>query len=474
MLKAKSSMRFLSDTIFLSISIVAVTGAPDCIQLQPNDTVSSLYNAIYDECSGVQHTKDISIVVNGKIILKLIDDHRTIDDIGMTEEWNEFAIIERPDYVALLEMVVDINNIEAIPWFKTAAECLSDSSGNDCQTVCKFENRLDSVHCDEDNKLIGINLSHLNLSGTIHLESLPQSVRSLDLSFNDINKMNLDGLRGKSLEKLNIEHNRRYRISHLLPSGTNILVKELRLSSYQIFPETIDFKDKVIRFYTWRPQGGLLTTVIMDGVSIGIRNSMFYAKMVQVVHGITNKERIPWYRPFMGAFKVRRNDWHDLRVQLCKRGNHGARPQYKFDLSGMELRGHIDLGSLPGNVVGLDLSNNNLESISLPVNGEYNLRELDLRNNENLRFDLMRIDLSSTYCCLCKLQYLSISPNHLSVGTCPRMAITVQSWLKRKAISLEVVNVDDIKITRNGPIPGRPRCELSLSLPLAMEETLCP
>ena len=463
-------MAFLKNFLwFTFISIIRIIGASNRIQVQHNDTVSCLYNAVCDGCSGIQRTMDISIIFNGKIILNLIDDHRTINDIGMNQEMNDIAIIGRPDYVALLEMVVDIDNIENIPWFEAAAECLSDSSANDCQTVCKFENRLDSVHCDQDNKLIGVNLSHLNLSGTIHLESLPQTVRSLDLSYNDINKMNLDGLRGKSLEKLNIEHNRRYRIQKLIPS-VNLPVTELRLSSYQIFSERTDFKDKVLRLYKWKLQGGMLRTVIMDGVSIGIRNSMFYTKMIQVIQGITNKERIPWYRPFTDAFNVRRREWSDLGVEY-KRGRHDGPPQYKFDLSGLGLGGHIDLGLLPGNVVELDLSNNNLESISLSGDEEYNLRELNLQNNDNLHFDLMQIDPSSTCCCLCKLQYLSISSNHLDVSRYS-MVTMIQWWLKRNRIPLELVKVDNIKITRNGPISGRPLWEYSL--PLAREMTPCP
>lgn len=86
--------------------------------------------------------------------MNLINDHRTIQDIGITVEANVIQIIEKPVFVALLEMVADIDNIENIPWFNQAMECLSDPSNKQSK--------------NEYGYLIGIDLSHLDLTGTVH------------------------------------------------------------------------------------------------------------------------------------------------------------------------------------------------------------------------------------------------------------------------------------------------------------------
>ena len=104
---------------------------------------------------------------------------------------------------------------------------------------------------EKDNgNLIGVDLSDLNLIGIINLESLPPTGRSLDLSFNDLDTLNLDGLRGKSVERLNVEHNARCHINtecFTAESEHKLPLKVLQLSTNQIFPWITSFGEKKSR-----------------------------------------------------------------------------------------------------------------------------------------------------------------------------------------------------------------------------------
>ena len=327
-------------------------------------------------------------------------------------------IIRKPDFAALLEMVTDVQNVQMIPWLIGAMCCLSDASANQCQNVSKLGKGL---HCDNNGNLIGIDLSHLNLTGNIHLESLPQSVRSLDLSFNDLDHLNLDGLRGKSLERLNVEHNKRchinteclcnYRHSNTTEeSGHNsnhLAIRDLQLSSNQIFPWILDSAVKLdrIRSGLCRHQN---LVVIVDGLLV----SSFHIKMRRVLEGVTNKEIIPLYDEFT-SYPVSPHSWKSSRIEYTN-VHRGHRPRYRFDLSGLGLIGEIRLKYLPRSVSKLDLSNNNLSKISFNGNSEGQdfLEELNLRNNDNLRINLLDIAQSSLFRYFCRL---SISSNQLHI-----------------------------------------------------------
>ena len=87
---------------------------------------------------------------------------------------------------------------------------ISVLSANRCQNISQFGRGLVS---DQNGNLVDLDLSGLNLIGTIYLRALSQTVRSLDLRFNDLDNLNLSGLRDKSLKKLNVEHNRRCHVN---------------------------------------------------------------------------------------------------------------------------------------------------------------------------------------------------------------------------------------------------------------------
>ena len=202
---------------------------------QSDKTVSSLYNIVRIKCPAIKSTVDISIIFKGHILLNVADDYQTLGSIGMHCELNEIQVIGKSDFVALLETIDDIDNKENIPWFNQAMSCLSDLSTTQCRTLSSFGRR---INYDDAGKLNGIDLSHLNLTGRIHLESLPLTVRSLDLSFNDLYTDNLKGLRRKSLERLNVEHNQRCHINTALWSpqfGYDFPAQILQISGHQIF-----------------------------------------------------------------------------------------------------------------------------------------------------------------------------------------------------------------------------------------------
>ena len=363
------------------------------LYVEPFDPPSSLLNEVVAKCPRIQSPHDISIIFNGKIILNLIKDRRTIHDIGITEEANEIQIIKKPDFAALLEMVADIDNIENIPWFNQKVQCLSDPSAKHCYRTSEVERGL---HYDVSGNLIGIDLSHLELTGTFHLNAVPQSVKSLDLSFNNLLKLTFGGLKHKSLERLNVEHNDRLRIDttyvhRIVSAKDSPLTRILRLSSNQIFQFINDSKRKYSQIRQWLYRQQMFDVLVVDGVTFYRKDSVpLYVAMLNVIEGVTNKEVIPWYRYFVDEKKIQPDEWHRLGIKQSKK------KEYSFNLSGLALEGHIDLGCLPKTVGKLDLSNNNLSIISFVGNGSHNLRQLNLQNNNYLRIELREFDKSST------------------------------------------------------------------------------
>lgn len=454
--------------IMLSLLTIGSDGSDRIVLKDPfvihaNDTISSLYDLIKTKISSAEAGRGISIIFQEKVILNAPNDQRTITQIGMDAEFQDIQIIEKPVCAALLEMVFDINNKENIPWFECATECLSDPSANHCKNVILGK----GLDFDGDKKLIGVDLSHLELTGTIHLESLPQNVLSLDLSFNDLNKFKLSALNGKSVEKLNVKHNDRCHVNtecFATESGHISGIKELKLSSNQIFPWIVDPKDKMDRIRNWLSCQHALERVMVDGVSIyrGSRKKPLdlHTQMLRFVEGVTNKEVIPWYHLFVNAWTIQRSQWKNFRVKYTRSGFkrkqmpklEGSSPRYctsryHFDLSGLGLEGHIDLGLLPNNVYGLDLSNNNLDSISFVGRGAYNLRELNIQQNDKLRIELSDIETTSKDRCLAKLRYFSICANQLRVnwvlnGAQIHKQQAVRFWLEKTTIKQMIV--DDV------------------------------
>ena len=432
-----SQLYLLHSMLSVTVSIVPATiGIKEPFVIGPNDTVSSLYQAVN---ARINTSCEISIVFGGKIILNLANDYRPVTAVGMNDILNDIQIIQKPDYVSLLEMVDGVINKKDIPWFHSALECLSDPSSNRCQNVCGFGPGLE---CDDNGNLIGIDLSHLNLTGSISLESIPQSVRSLDMSFNDLHTVNLSGLKGKSLAKLNVENNGRCRINTKCfynDSGSTLPLRELQVSSYQLMP----WITKHIRTNNWfyhRDQR-TLQELVVDGVRFSVDNPLsFRMRMLKVVEGVTNKESIPWFHNWSTKIK---------QLKECgisyRQNRGGVACAYKVNLRGRGLRGHIDLGYLPRNVYNMDLSDNNLSSISFVGDGEYNLRGLNLENNHNLRIDLMQIDCTTTHCCLCSLYRLRVSSSQLSL--CQER---IWEWLVKsrlRAIVIDGVEVHRLSLT---------------------------
>ena len=414
-----------------------------------NDTISSLYAMVNNKLS-----RRNSIIFGNTIILELVGDHRTVSDIGMHEGSNHMQFIQKPDFVALLEMVSNIENKKSIPWFGRAMLCLSDSSSNDW-----FESG-GGLYYDSNNNLITVDLSHLNLTGALHLASLPPTVRSLDLSFNDLHSLNLEELRGKSVERLNVENNPRCHINTecFQPEQERTLsIKVLQCAFDQIFPWITNLEAKHNRIRNWLDYHPNVDLLVVDRVSLSLAHfSQFHTKMLRVIEGIANKEVIPWYQPMMNG-PIQPDEWEHYRVDY-KRGRGGHPARYKFDLSGLGLLGHIQLFHLPRNVRKLDLSNNNLSSISFVGEGQNCLEELDLQNNPKLRIDLTEIERSSVLRCFCRL---SISSNQLDIqgqGSFPlrfqEKIEFVQNWLHISPMTRIIV--DDIRIRRLAtPSPGK-------------------
>ena len=419
--------------------------------VEANDTISYLYRAINTKMSYETKSRGISVIFGGKLILNLFNDHRTIHDIGMNNASNRIVIIQKPVFPALLEMMSDINNQKNIPWIERAEHCLSNPFTNQFHHLSTLGR---GIHCNDNGALIAMDLSHLNLTGNIHLESLPQTVRSLDLSFNDLDILNLTALCGKSLEKLNVENNRRCHINTECFSaelGCIWSIRELRVSSNQIFPWIIDPIDKAKRIKNWMNRQYNLVEIIVDGERTYRRRTLqrtmrLHSGMLRVIEGVTNKKLIPWYRLFHDGCAIQADQWRNYGVSR-RRKIFGIPSSYKFNLCSLGLQGHIDLGSLPENVIKMDLSNNNLSSIFFVGDGPFNLRVLDVRNNDNLRIDLMQIYPSSTGCCLCGLVRLSLSSNQLEIsgvlnGVQMGTIDFVGSWLR--TTKLREVVIDDI------------------------------
>ena len=224
------------------------------------DTISTLYAIIEKKCTCTPH--EISVLFQGNIIPQFVD-HQTVADIGLNEEWNEIQVVRKPDFVAMLEVVSGISNSEQIPWIEQATDCLFDFSSIHCQN--EFESGT-GLHWDDRGKLFRVDLSHLNLTGSIGVESLPQSVKTLDLSFNDLDNLNLNGLRSKSVERLNIEHNRRCHVNTNVfesESARTLSLRELQVSSDQIF---VDSKSKNSEITKLMSNQRILNVLIVDGV----------------------------------------------------------------------------------------------------------------------------------------------------------------------------------------------------------------
>ena len=231
--------------------------------VQSNESVSTLHDMLREQLPSTISSREISIIFQERLILNVVNDHRTLKYIGISATSNCIQIIRKPDFAALLEMISDIINMQDIPWFDSASYCISNPFSTECRSVCHFGNGL---QCDVQGLLIGIDLCCLKLTGTVHLESMPQSVRSLDLSFNDLETLDLDGLAGKSLDRLNVEMNRQCRLHSKLGDprfGHNLPIKVLRISS---------------------------NLLIIDGVPMLRGDTMpFYFGILNVVKGVTNK-----------------------------------------------------------------------------------------------------------------------------------------------------------------------------------------
>ena len=436
------------------------------IDVNPFDPPCSLFDAVLAKCSRIQSSNDISIIFNGKIILNLIKDQRTIHDIGITLEANEIQIIEKPEFAALLETVADVDNIECIPWFNQKVQCLSDPSSKDCHKLQKTSGLERGLHYDFSGNLIAVDLSHLDLTGTVHLKSLPQSVKSLDLSFNNLRMLKFGGLEHKSLERLNVEHNDRLRIDttclrRLIHPNGPALSRILQLSSNQIFQSINDPKTKYSQIRQWLHRQQMFDVLLLDGVTFHRKDSVpFYDAMLNVIAGVTNKEVIPWYRHLVNETKIQPSEWQKLGIHRCGgkdfKKKEGKPVRYcsrvyttwcSFNLSGLALEGHMDLGCLPQNVRQLDSSNNNLSSIAFLGDGPYQLKELNIQNNSRLRIDLREFNKSSVL--LWRLNRLLISSNQLvypeSAESKP-IKIMVQQWLG--TTHLDEVLVDGNKIVR--------------------------
>ena len=384
--------------------------------VQPSDPISVLYAAVFANCRHIQSPNSLSIIYNGKIVINVFSVHYTVTTIGMNDNYNEIQVIRKPDFVALSEFISEIRNIANIPWLNHVLQCFSDPMSSSCRTVSHFGIGLLG---DDNGHLIGINLSHLKLSGALHFESLPQSVRSLDVSFNDLDTLDLDGLRGKSVEKLNVEHNDRCRINDFgwnRRFGGTFPVQILQISSNQMFwwnAGPISLRNCI---RDWLRRQEILEEVIVDGVSISRQQSvpLMYTRMLKVIEGVTNKKVIPWYQIFNEELirPTFEHKWEELGIDYHRRKN--TRGRYKFNLRGLGIKGRIDLGALPENALVVDLSNNNISSICFDTQrneSKPRLKELHVQNNDHLVIDLAKIDLSSPSCCLYKAHQFTVSSN---------------------------------------------------------------
>ena len=405
------------------------------LSIQSNATISDLYGLL-NTAINLDHA--ISIIFNERVLLNLVNDDRNITTFGISAQSNAIQIIKKPDYVALLEMVSEIKNIGNIPWFNQAMECLSDPSANHCDTILKSEHVF---RYDPDGNLIKIDVSNLKLIGTIRMLSLPQSVRVLDLSFNDLYALNLDELKGKTLKRLNVHHNDRIHIStecFYEKPGYNLPIRVLRLSSNQILPWISNPVEKYKRLKEWffhRDQR-TLNAVVMDGAPILLRKQMaLKVTMLKVIENVSNKALIPWFDKFNDDRMVQEHQWPQLGVKYRRCRGPNSKTAYKFDLSGLGLEGHVDLGQLSPQVIAINLSNNNLSSISLIGHGDYSLKEINLENNKYLRIDLMQIHPLLKLSCLCVMNRLTVSSYQLGMG---KMAI--MEWLCKSTLNEIVVD----------------------------------
>ena len=407
------------------------------LSIRSNETVSSLYH-IVASCIVSMTPCEISIVFKNRIVLNVVNDNCPIRDIGLGYKSNDIQIIKKPDFAALLEMVFDLGNIQNIPWFSQAIRYISNASLTDFHSVSYSPKGLEY---DGNGNLIGIDLSHLNLTGTIHLESLPPTIRSLNVKFNDLDSLNLQILHSKSLTILNVAHNRRCIINLLdFRPSNNIL---LYLSSSQIFPEISDLSDKEIRVRKWLNHQLTVQQVVVDGQTLnrGKSVSALCIRMLRVIEGVINKEVIPWYQPFVNGVTIQINDWTYYRIDYRRRRD-GYPATYTVDLSGLGLEGRIDLKCLPKNVRTLDLSKNNLSGISFEGD-KHCLEELNIRNNDHLRIHLTEIENSSAFRSFC-LFILSSNQLEIEGATSKSEKIEfIREWLDMRGCPINKILIDE-------------------------------
>lgn len=223
----------------------------------------TLYNQTIDaKCLNISNQSapnGISIIFRDMVLANLRRDFRLISDIGINAKHNEIQVISKPVVVCLLEMILGISNRERIPWFEHAISCVSAPSSNH-NTVCSNS----GLSYDSNGTLIGINLSNLGLIGDLNIGSLPHTVRSLDISSNDLNTFQLHGFGGKSLEILRVQNNNKWIIERRL-FGEDIPLKSLYVSSDQIFPWITTLNSKKRRRITrWMNTMPFLERMIVD------------------------------------------------------------------------------------------------------------------------------------------------------------------------------------------------------------------
>ena len=336
--------------------------------------------------------------------------------------------------ISILEMMNGIGNKQNIPWFDCASQCLSDPSAN-CHQIASHLEEGYGLQFEDNDDIIGMDLSNLGLTGFLDFFWSPPTLKSLDLSSNDLEIVHLDGLRDKSLERLNVENNRRCHIKTDV-FASDLPLKSLYLSSNQIFPWIDDLGSKRLFVSKWMDQQNVpLSVIIMDGITYW-KSMPFYREMLHLVEGVTNKEVIPWYELFRqcdeAGYPIRRMCiWHNIRQKFrgyfwCR---FSSRKAERFvNLSGLGLEGHVDLGHLPRSITKLDLSANDLSDISFGRKGRSALKSLSIQNNEKLKVNLSRIHWMTS----CFPSYhLAISSNQIKDALSDLIEWLIKSTLSR-------------------------------------------
>ena len=282
----------------------------------------------------------------------------------------------------------------------------------------------------------------------------------LDLSKNILNSISFGGDGLHFLEELNVRNNDHLHINLVDIERSSIFCSFSRLviSPNQLIIDGVTTKTGKIEYVrewlmkrTSRINRVVIDHVTIDNMAMPQGDPILYQlQMLHVVDGVTNKDKIPWHHYFSKRIPIPAERFESLGIIYngIVPGNRYKRSRARchFNLSGLGLKGHIDLGYLPKNIVQLDLSNNNLSSISFTGNAQYNLRELNLQNNEHLRMDLTKMCASSSAsCCLDHLHVLRISSNQLDIrGSTSKGYFEghIQSWLSTSGLTQLQVIVD--------------------------------